>query len=208
MNTFQSTLSSPRNQRILFGIGLLALVAGIVVLVLKLAGGSSHTAIAPQKGFKPVLPKKTQQPLTNANGGKITTYAQLSPEIKDTINGFVQIGAINMNYGGSWKYLQPNSSITKGYTQKKWATAAAHPLIPLPGYTLDGIQYRLEQATKKQILVSMTILPSKPSFGRPVAFRIGLVPVGKGAHQRWLVNYWLPASSDVALPVGGPTGGG
>ena len=59
MNTTQSTLSSPRNQRILFWIGLLALTAGIVVLVIKLAGGSDSTPTAPDKGFKPALPQKT-----------------------------------------------------------------------------------------------------------------------------------------------------
>jgi hypothetical protein len=202
MNTFQSTVSSPRNQRIFFWVALVALVAGVVVLTMKLVGGSSSAPQAPAKGFKPTLPVKTKA-LVDANGVKVKNYEQLSPQIRNTINGFIVVGPMNGNYGGSWKFLLPHSRITRGYTEKRWATANAHPLIPLPGYTMKGATYRLEEATKKEILVSMTIQPSKPSVGRPVAFRIGLVPYGKGSNARWLVNYWMPATSNVAVPFDG-----
>jgi hypothetical protein len=208
MNTFQSTFSSARNQRIIFYLALLVLVGGVVALIVKFAGGSSHTSLKPAPGFKPVLPAKPSKDLVDANGAKVKSYGQLSPDIKNTISSFVLVGAINENYGGSWKYLLPNSTITRGYTYKKWATSNSHPLIPLPGYTMQGITYRLEEATKKEILVSMTIQPTKPSVGRPQAFRIGLVSFGKGANERWLVDYWMPASNQAAVPVAGPSGAG
>jgi hypothetical protein len=203
MNTVQSTLSSPRNQRILFWIGALALAAGIVVLVVKLAGGSDHTSVAPSKNIKPQLPAK-QPPLTNANGAKVKSYEQLPSEVKQAIVGFVVPGILNDNYGPSWKYTAPN--ITRGATQHQWAIIDARSVIPLPGYTLQGATFRLEEATTKEILLVVRLQPSKPSIGRPVPMRIGLIPYGKSAQKRWLVNYWMPATSNVALPYNG-TGG-
>ena len=189
MNTFQSTISSPRNQRILFWVGLLALAAGVVVLVVKFVGGSDPTPVAADKGFKAQLPAKTQ-PLTTADGVKVTSYEQLDPQIKETIRGFVVPGVLNGNYGASWKYTSPK--ITHGATLTQWANASERSLIPLPGYTYEGVQFTLKEATTKEILVELRLRPGSPSAGRPVTFTIGLVPHGQGADKRWLVDYWMP----------------
>jgi hypothetical protein len=203
MNTFQSTISSPRNQRILFWIGLLALVAGVIVLIVKFAGGSdTATKVQPDKGFKPQLPQKTTS--LTANGAPVTSYDQLPSEVKQAILGFVDGGVLHNNYGASWKYTAPN--ITHGMSQKQWASIDARSVIPMPGYTLKGVTYKLEEATTKEILLTMKLTASKPSIGRPTPMRIGLSPYGTGTHKRWLVNYWMPATSNVALPYGGNGG--
>jgi len=204
MNTFQSTISSPRNQRIAFWVGLVVLVAGIVLLVVKLAGGSDKTQVAPSPGFKPTIAAKTID-LKTASGAKVTSYQQLPAEVKQAILGFLP-GVLNGDYGASWKYTAPN--ITHGASQHTWATVDARSVIPLPGYTLKGATYRLEEATTKEVLVVLRMQPSKPSVGRPTPMRIGLHPYGKDAQKRWLVNYWMPATSNVALPYGGGSGGG
>ena len=87
MNTFQSTVSSPRNQRIMFWVALAVLVGGVVLLVVKLAGGSDSTPTAPAKGFQPTLPPKTTA--LTANGAKVTSYDQLPAQVKQAIIGFV-----------------------------------------------------------------------------------------------------------------------
>ena len=202
MNTFQSTISSPRNQRIMFWVALAVLIAGVVFLIVKLAGGSDSTPTAPDKGFKPVLPQKTTA--LTSNGVKVTSYAQLPSEVKQAIVGFVVPGVLHNNYGPSWKYTAPN--ITRGASQQKWATVDARSVIPLPGYTLDGVTYKLEEATTKEVLVTLRLQPSKPSVGQPIPMRIGLIPTGKGAGKRWLVNYWLPATSRAAVPYNGNGG--
>src|SRR5262245_4631325 len=107
MNTFQSTISKPRNQRILFWAGLVVLVAGVVFLIVKFVGGSDPTPVAPDKGFKPQLQPKTQA-LTTSGGAKVASYEQLNPQIKEAIRGFVVPGVINGNYGASWKYTGPS----------------------------------------------------------------------------------------------------
>ena len=203
MNTFQSTLASPRNQRILFWIGLLALTAGVVVLIVKLVGGSDPTPVAPDKGFKAQLPAKTST-LKTSNGAAVTSYEQLPSDVKQAIVGFMP-GVLHGNYGASWKYTAP--SITHGASEHKWATVDERSVIPLPGYTLDGVTYTLEGATTKEILVTLRLQPSKPSVGRPVPMRIGLSKYGAGAKKRWLVDYWMPATNQSAVPYN-PVGGG
>jgi hypothetical protein len=198
MNTSQSTISSPRNQRIMFLVGLAVLIAGVVFLTVKLVGGSDSTPTAPDKAFKPTLPQKTNA--LTSNGVKVTSYAQLPSEVKQAIVGFMP-GVLHNNYGPSWKYTAPN--ITRGASQAKWATVDARSVIPLPGYTLDGVTYKLEEATTKEVLVTLQMQPSKPSVGRPIPMRIGLSPYGKGASKRWLVNYWLPATNQAAVPYSG-----
>ena len=198
MNTSQSTISSPRNQRIMFLVGLAVLIAGVVFLAVKLVGGSDSTPTAPDKAFKPTLPQKTNA--LTSNGVKVTTYAQLPSEVKQAIVGFMP-GVLHNNYGPSWKYTAPN--ITRGASQAKWATVDARSVIPLPGYTLDGVTYKLEEASTKEVLVTLQMQPSKPSVGRPIPMRIGLSPYGKGANKRWLVNYWLPATNQAAVPYSG-----
>ena len=59
-----------------------------MVLIVKLAGGSDSTRVAPDKGFKPLLAAKTTA-LTTANGAKVTSYQQLPGEVKEAIAGFV-----------------------------------------------------------------------------------------------------------------------
>ena len=192
MNTFQSTISSPRNQRILFWLGLAALAAGVIVLIVKFAGGSdTATKVQPDTGFKPQLPAKTTT--LTSNGAKVTSYDQLPSDVKQAILGFVGPGVLHGNYGASWKYTAPN--ITHGMTEKQWATVDARSVIPLPGYTLHGATYRLEEATTKEILVVLRMQPSKPEIDKVVPMRIGLSPYGTGAARRWLVNYWMPATN-------------
>ena len=45
--------------------------------------------------------------------------------------------------------------------------------------------------------------PASRPIGRPVPMRIGLSPYGTGAHKRWLVDYWMPATNYAGRPYNG-----
>jgi hypothetical protein len=194
MNTFQSTLSSPRNQRIIFWLALAVLAVGIVVLVIKLVGGSDKTSTAPDRGFKAELPTTqpqaaTSPPLVNANGVSVRSYKELDPEIKTTIRRFVLGAVAGQNYADSWKVIAPK--MKSGYTARTWTTSDSHPIVPFPVYQFDHSDFTLKRATKSQILVDIRIKPKPSAHMRQQPFRIELVPLGSGA-QRWVVSYWAP----------------
>jgi len=187
----QLTMTEPVILKNGFWIGLVALAAGVVVLIVKFAGGSDSTRVAPSPNFKAQLPPKTTA-LTTSGGSGVKSYEQLPSEVKQAILGFMP-GVLRGNYGASWKYTAPN--ITHGASQHTWATLDARSVVPMPGYTLHGATYRLEEATTKEVLVVLRLHPSEPSVGRTLPMRIGLSPYGTGAHKRWLVNYWMPATN-------------
>lgn len=202
MNTLQSTFSSHRNQRILFWVGVLALAAGIIVLVVKLAGGSDKTSVEPSKGFKPQLPAK-QQPLKNAEGVRVTRFEQLPEEVRTTIRRFVMGAVAGQNYADSWNVLAP--VFKRGYTAKSWANSGSHPIIPFPVYNYDKTIFEVPEATTKEVLVDMKLSPTPTAAAkyrlRVTRFRVGVIPADKtGKH--WLVNYWMPQWSP-PLPYGG-----
>lgn len=202
MNSLQSTFSSPRNQRIVFYAGILALAAGVIVLMVKFVGGSDKTSVAPSKGFKPQLPAK-QQALVNENGVRVTNYEQLPAEVKTTIRRFVMGAVAGQNYADSWNVLAP--VFKRGYTAKSWANSDSHPIVPFPVYQYDQSVFQVPEATTKEVLVDIKVDPTPQAATkfrmRTTRFRVGLVPADKtGKH--WLVNYWMPQWSP-PLPYGG-----
>ena len=94
----------------------------------------------------------------------------------------------------SWTTIAP--SMRRGYTAKEWANASALPVVPYLNLDLNTVQYYLDYASTKEILleVGLSVRPEIKGEARtrPVAFQLGLVPVGKGANKRWLVDYWMP----------------
>ena len=193
MNTTQSTLSSPRNQRILFWIGLLACSPPASwSSIIKLAGGSDSTPTAPDKGFKPRSRRRPRRSRAS-NGGKVTSYEQLPSQVKQAIVGFVTGGVLHNDYGASWKYTAPN--ITHGASQHKWATVDARSVIPLPGYTLNGVTYRLEGRRRRRS--SSRSAAAFQAVHRPAgADADRALSVRHGRAQALARDYWMPATND------------
>ena len=171
----------------------LVLAAGVFVVVAKLAGGSDRSARGPDPNFKPTLPQKQIQ-LKNAQGVPIKKYQQLDPATKSTIRTFLGTAVAREHLERSWATIAP--SMRKGYTYKQWANASALPIVPYLNVDLNTVQYYLDYASTKEILLEVGLSVRPEIKGeqrtRPVAFQLGLRPVGTGAKQRWLVSYWMP----------------
>jgi len=193
MNAVSNALSSPRFNRMLLWISAVVLALGVFVLVAKLAGGSDKTSVNPDRDFRPTLPAK-QTPLTNGQGVTITKYEQLDKKTKATIRTFLATAVAREHLDRSWAVIAP--SMKKGYTFKQWANASALPVVPYPNADVNTAQYYLDYASTKEILleVGLSVRPeiTGEARTRPVAFQLGLRPVGKGAQKRWLVSYWMP----------------
>jgi hypothetical protein len=193
MNAVSEALQSPRFNRALLWVSAIVLAAGVFVVVAKLAGGSDKTTLNPEVGFKPTLPAK-QIPLTNAKGEQIRKYQQLDPTTKSTIRKFLGTAVAREHLDQSWGTIAP--SMREGYTAKQWARADALPVVPYLNVDLNTVQYYLDYASTKEILleVGLSVRPeiTGEARTRPVAFQLGLSPVGKGENKRWLVSYWMP----------------
>jgi hypothetical protein len=187
MNSVATTLNSPRFQRYLLWFGVAFLAVGAAVLVFTLVGGSDDkTHVNPDKGFHPTLPAKSV-PLRNGDGALIKTYTQLDPEIRSAVTTFIGTAVAREHVDQSWNVVAP--TLKAGYTAAQWKNADDLPVVPYPGVDTKHIQYYLDYASTKEILVEVG-LAGKPGVStRPVTFQLGLVP-GKGG--RWLVDYWMP----------------
>jgi hypothetical protein len=189
MNSVQTALSSARFNRLMLWIGVAVFAAGALALVFKFAGGTDPTSKAPDKGFHPTLPK-TATPLKNSHGVTIKTFWQLDPAIRSTIRTFLVTGVARKDQGKAWTTVAP--SVRAGYTHKSWTKANALPVIFYPVADINHVQYYLDYASNQEILIEVGLFAPKRYAMRPTTFQLGLVPVGKGANQKWLVDYFMP----------------
>jgi hypothetical protein len=193
MNAFQTALSSPRFNRAMLWFSALVLAAGVLLVVTKIAGGSDKNGGNPDPGFRATLPEKQVQ-LKNAEGMPIKKFQQLDPATRATIRTFLATAVAREHLDQSWAVIAP--SMKKGYTYKQWSHASALPVVPYPNVDVNAAQYYLDYASTKEILLEVGLAVREETTGkartRPVAFQLGLSPVGKGANKRWLVSYWMP----------------
>ena len=189
METIQTAISSTRFNRVMLFLGATVLVAGIVVFLFRIAGGSDNASPDAAAGFQPSLPVKST-PLKNASGVTIKRYEQLDPAVRSTIRTFLTTAVARKNLGASWAVIAP--SMKSGYTYKSWRSATALPIIPYQFSSIKDVTFSLKEAASKEILVDLGLTAPPALKIRPTRFRVGLIPVGKGAHTQWLVNYWMP----------------
>ncbi|MFL5920814.1 MAG: hypothetical protein ACJ75Q_00470 [Gaiellaceae bacterium] len=188
MESVATRLNSPRFQRYLLWFGVAVFAVGAAVLVFTVVGGSDNTPANPDKGFHPTLPAKAV-PLKNADGAAIKTFSQLDPQIRSDITTFIGTAVARKNLGDSWAVVSP--TLRAGYTPKQWRSGADLPVVPYPGVDTKHIEYYLDYASTKEILIEVG-LAGKPGVStRPVTFQLGLVPA-KGSAHHWLVDYWMP----------------
>jgi hypothetical protein len=190
MNTIQTALSSARFNRYMLWFGILVLAVGSGALVLKFAGGSDPTPTAPDKGFKAQLPAKSSA-LKNAQGVTVKTFYQLDPGMRATIRRFIGTAVMRQHLDQSWDVIAP--TMRAGYTKKQWLNSnGTLPIVPYPVDDLDKINYFLDYASTKGVLVEVGLNPKVSAHIRPTTFQIELVPVRLGTQTRWLVDYWMP----------------
>src|SRR5215210_7287358 len=189
MNAVQTALNSPRFARYLLGFGVVVFAVGALAAVFAFANGSDDSPTNADKGFKPVLPAKSK-PLKNSQGVTIKTYTQLDPEVRNAVRTFISTAVARQHVENSWPVVAPQ--LRAGYTLAQWKRATALPVVPYPGVDTKHVEYYLDYATSKEILVEVGLAPKPGVTTRPVTFQLGLVPVGSRTKYQWKVNYWMP----------------
>ena len=189
MNVVEKALSSARFNRMMLLIGVTVFAVGALVLVVKLVGGTSGEAnntLTPSK----VKPPAKSVPLRKPNGAQVLAYRQLDAQTKATVRTFIDADVARHNQARAWPITTPN--LRAGYTKKQWNTSDALPVVPYPVWDMHHVNFSLEYANNDEIMLDVGV-SSKPKLHlRALTFNLGLSPVGRGAHKRWLVNYWMP----------------
>jgi hypothetical protein len=187
MNSVTAALNSPRLGRYLLWVGVVVLAVGVVAVIVAFAGGKSDkTDVSPSKNFHPSLPAKATA-LKNGQGVKIKTFAQLDPAVRSEIRTFIATVVARKNVDAAWPVVGP--TLKAGYNRAQWRRAHDLPVVPYPGVDTKHIQFYLDYASTKEILVEVG-LSGKPGVStRPTTFQLGLIPVGG---KKWLVDYWMP----------------
>jgi hypothetical protein len=189
MESVATRLNSPRFQRYMLWVGVAVFIVGAAVLTFTLVGGSDKTTAKPDTGFHPKLPAKST-PLRNADGVTIKTFSQLDPQIRADIKTFISTAVARRHLADSWPVIAP--SLKSGYTRKTWSTGNELPVVPYPGVDTKHVEYFLDYASTKEILVEVGVSGKPGVSTRPVTFQLGLVPAGARSSHHWLIDYWMP----------------
>jgi hypothetical protein len=186
VSSVADTFGSPKFQRYLLWFGLSVLLAGAIVLVVVILGGSDDSTKAGTVATVPV----ESAPLRNSDGVLVKTYTQLDPQIRAAVTTFIGSAVARQHVGKSWDVVAP--SLKAGYTESQWAKGDL-PVVPYPGVDTKHVRYALDVASTKQILVEVGLIGKPGVRTKPVTFQLGLEP----ANGHWLVDYWVPRGTPV-----------
>ena len=124
--------------------------------------------------------------LTLIATGTVGLVRPTASVVRAEIQTFIATIVARKNIDASWPVISPG--LRQGYTRAQWRTAHDLPVVPYPGVDTKRINYFLDYASNKQILIEVG-LSGKPGVStRPTTFQLGLVP----QHGKWLVDYWMP----------------
>jgi len=187
MNSVSAALNSPRFGRYLLWVGVVVLAVGVVAVIVTFLGGKSNKQnSAPSPNFHPTLPDRAVA-LKNAQGTDIKTYGQLDPAVRSEIQTFIGTVVARKNVDAAWPVVGP--TLKAGFNRAQWRHGANLPVVPYPGVDTKHIQFFLDYASTKEILIEVG-LSGKPGVStRPTTFQLGLIPAGQ---KKWLIDYWMP----------------
>jgi len=194
MNVVQSSLSSPRTSRIIFWLGAALVVAAVVVFIVKKSndGGSSSAAPAAKSGsilsadqFQKEMGKREPDVHTNKKWETVPAPARVA------VRRFIVDGAGERNLARAWQYMHPD--IRGGLTFKQFVNGNELPFSPFEQMNLKiPMSITLTEWSGHDFLAEVGIASTDKVGRGAYTFNVGATKVGKGAHARWLVNYWMP----------------
>jgi hypothetical protein len=195
MNAVQSSLSSQRTSRIIFWVGVALVIAAAVVFIIKKSDNGSSSASSPaakapasipsSDQFQREMSKRTPDIHTRKKWGQIPASARLA------VRRFIIDGAGERNLARAWQYTTPD--LRGGLTYKQFVHGNQVPFTPFEQMNLKiPMSITLTQWSGHDFLAEVGIASTDKVGRGAYVFNVGGTKVGKGAHARWLVNYWMP----------------
>src|SRR5919108_142338 len=113
---------------------------------------------------------------------------------------FIDTAVARRNVAESWNILSPTFEGRGEYTKRTWAKGD----IPVQSFPVSKAKWDLEHSFRNEVGLLVALFPPKGSDYRATVFKIDLRAFGKGAHRRWLVDYFGPVGTDnISVPSGG-----
>jgi hypothetical protein len=182
-----SFLSNERFQRALVSITAVLLVAGVVAFLSVRASDNDNSESRPTTNAAPAV-VDTQ---ANAKPGKLERGARVAA------GEFILAAAGREDLKKAWRLTDPELRDQCGCTYKQWLKGDI-PIQYYPVGNLDVAAFDIEEASPKNAVLLVALVPKDGEKVKPQTFYIGLKSRQQGGKKRWLVNYWAPRS---ALPV-------
>jgi hypothetical protein len=185
-----------RSRRWLIWLGVLLVVVAVIVVVKKRDNGPSSAkstsgSVLSQDQFE----REMAQDRPNIDTER--TWEQVPASARLAVRRFVIDGAGERNLARAWKYA--HSDLRGGLTYDQWLHGSQLPFTPFTQMNLKlPLLFTLTQWSGHDLLAEVGIASTDKSARNAYSFNVGATKVGKGAHARWLVNYWMPLDK---LPV-------
>jgi hypothetical protein len=185
-----------RSRRWLTWLGVLLVVVAVIVVVKKRDNGPSSAkstsgSVLSQDQFE----REMAQDRPNIDTER--TWEQVPASARLAVRRFVIDGAGERNLARAWKYA--HSDLRGGLTYDQWLHGSQLPFTPFTQMNLKlPLLFTLTQWSGHDLLAEVGIASTDKSARNAYSFNVGATKVGKGAHARWLVNYWMPLDK---LPV-------
>ena len=184
----KSFFSNERFQRALVTVSAVLLVAGVVAFLSLRAGGDDNES-RPETTAAPAAVDTTQ----SVNSGKLERGARIAA------GEFILAAAGRENLKKAWQLSHPELRDQCACTYKQWLKGNI-PVQYYPVGNLDVAAFDIEEASPKNAILLVALVPKDGASVKPQTFYIGLKAQKQGDKKRWLVNYWAPRAS-VAVPA-------
>jgi hypothetical protein len=184
-------LSSPRRRRRLRIGGALLAFAGVCAFV---GLHYSNTGTPPPDRYSAEPVQRVPPPLkaatlTGADNESVRRVAAL----------FIDTAVLRRRIDDSWEITTPR--LRQGLTRKEWDSGNI-PVTPFDAEAVAEIKYDLDWSGSDLVYLNVAIVPKPRSNVDGQAFDIGLQRQGEASDHKWLVDYWVPTGTGVA--VAGP----
>jgi hypothetical protein len=180
--------------QILPWISGLVLIAGVVAFVIVRAGQNPDT----NSGAAP----KNGAPVKVSNEAYVDPRS-VDPKVMTVGREFIKTAVGRTNATRAWQLSGPE--LRQGATLKQWLREwndpkVGVPIVPYPLSKIQASPFRVDWATKKQVMIEVALLAKKNAGIRNQIFYMRLDRVGTGKAAHWVVGFWVPRANP-AVPV-------